>query len=659
MWVSSTRPANCESQHFPAVVILETQKGSCLAWNTWGSIFALLIPEHNRKVKTMPCRVLSLLVLLCSVAVLNADAGQVTSSQPANTDTSIQGNWQGKLNATFGGLWLVLKISKAADGTFKATMDSPDQGAMDLPVDRFIFKDSYVRFEMNQIHASFDGGLSQDGSEIAGEFSQGALSPLVLRRDGNTSQPAGPRFTRGRIKLDPCNITVLTRDAGCGKYEVFEDRVAKSGRKIALNIAVLPALSAKPAPDAIFVLAGGPGQGAATTIKIAGDYLVKLRRDRDLVFVDQRGTGESNPLNCNYVGNKNEMPGYFTEGMTVENLRECRAQLEKSANLAMYASPIAMDDLDEVRVALGYDKINLHGGSYGTVAGFVYMRQHPDRVRTAILEGVSTVDAKIYLPFAKGVEHALERLFTDCAADAECNAAFPGLRAEFKELAAKVERQPAAIEATNLFTGKREQVTLSRDMFGESIRTLLYSPLSARWLPLLIHEANKNNWGPFASISYANARGIADQIARGMHLSVACSEDIPSITEEEIKRNTAGTFYGDYRLRTIIKACEQWPKGKVAAGFNDPVKSDIPVLMITGDLDPVAPPWLAAGAARFLPNSRQISISNTGHYFRFECIDDLVTEFMAKGSAKGLDDSCVKEIERSAFLTKLPPQLAK
>jgi pimeloyl-ACP methyl ester carboxylesterase len=144
-----------------------------------------------------------------------------------------------------------------------------------------------------------------------------------------------------------------------------------------------------------------------------------------------------------------------------------------------------------------------------------------------------------------------------------------------------------------------------------------------------------------------------------MSFSVVCAEDVPFITEDEIKQSTAGTFYGDYRIRTAMRACEQWPKGKVAASFNQPVKSNIPILMISGDLDPVAPPWAAAGAARFLPNSRQITIPNTGHYFRFECVDDLSAEFMAKGSAKGLDDSCLKEIERPPFVTKLPSQLAK
>lgn len=595
-------------------------------------------------------------------STLAAPQSQNAAAQSTDAATqSIQGSWQSVLNSPAGKLRLVLKVTKAADGKLKATLDSPDQGAMDLPVDAITFKDSYLWFEMKQIQASFDGGLSRDGTEIAGTFTQVLPSPLVFRREGAGSAVPSTvtGLTRGRIKLEPCNAPSVTRDAGCGKYEVFEDRAARSGRKIGLNILVLPAISAKPAADPVFMLAGGPGQGAASLVKVAGDYLIKLRRDRDLVFIDQRGTGESNPLNCGTAVNKDEMSRYFTEGVNIESLRECRAQLEKTAILTLYTSAIAMDDLDEVRAALGYDKINLLGGSYGTYAAFVYMRQHPDRVRTAILEGVTTPDVKILLPFAKGVEHSLERMFSDCAADKDCNGAFPNLRAEFKELTAKVEKQPAAFESTNLINGMRERVTLSRNVFGEQIRTMLYVPIYWRWLPLLIHEANANNFGPLASIAHANVAGLTGQLAGGMSLSVMCAEDVPFITEDEIKKNTAGTFYGDYRVRTAIKSCEQWPKAKVAVSFTEPVKSDAPILMITGDLDPVAPPWLAAGASHFLPNSRHISIPNTGHHFRYECVDNLFVEFLAKGSAKGLDDSCVKAIERPPFMTKLPPQLAK
>ncbi|HXF40369.1 MAG TPA: alpha/beta hydrolase, partial [Blastocatellia bacterium] len=533
------------------------------------------------------CLVLLAVQLLLLSAQMTAAAtppGQSSPGQIENRDAKrpgIEGNWEGSLNSTAGKLRLILKISKVGDA-FKATMDSPNQGASDLKVDTFTLDDSYVHFVMNDIEASFDGGLSRDGTEISGQFFQGLASPLVLRRAATGIASPALGFSRGRLTLTPCGFSSLTKDAGCAKYEVFEDRAAKTGRKIALNIVIVPALSAKPAPDPIFVLAGGPGQGAASVVKAAGDYLIKLRRERDIVFIDQRGTGESNPLNCNFVANKDEMRGYFIDGMTVENLRECRALLEKLANLELYTTPIAVDDFDEVRAALGYDKINLHGGSYGTFSGLVYIRQHGDRVRTAMLEGVTPVDAKIYLPFAKGVEHSLERMFGDCAADKECNASLPNLRTEFKELTGKLDKQPAAFEATNPFNGKRESITMSRESFAEQIRTMLYIPIYWRWLPLLIHEANRNNFGPFATIAYANVRSISDQIARGMQLSVVCAEDVPFMSEEEIKRETSGTFYGDHRVRTIIKACEQWPKGKVARSFSEPVKSDVPILMITG-----------------------------------------------------------------------------
>jgi len=612
------------------------------------------------------CVVLCAFVFGFSVSSGIADAApqaqdEASKAGTANAAQGIQGSWAGVLNSAVGKLRVVLHVSKAADGAFKATLESPDQGAGSLPVDAITFSDSYVRFEMKGIQAMFDGGLSRDGTEIAGAFRQGLVSPLVLKREssGSAVPPPATGFTRGRIKLDPCNLSMLTKDAGCGRYEVFEDRAAKSGRKIALNILVLPAVSGKPAADPVFVLAGGPGQGAVSLIKGAGDYLIKLRRERDMVFVDQRGTGESNLLSCVSPAGNDGMGRYFTDGVNVEGLRDCRAQLEKNANLTLYTSAIAMDDLDEVSTALGYQKINLFGGSYGTYAGFVFIRQHPDRVRAAILEGVTTVDAKILLPFAKGVEHSLERMFADCAANKDCNAAFPSLRAEFKELTTKLEKQPAEFEASNMINGKRERITLSRNVFAEQIRTMLYIPIYWRWLPVLIHEANASNYGPFASIAHANVAGLLGQLANGMSLSVMCSEDIPFIAEDDIKRETTGTFYGDNRVRVSIKNCEQWPKAKIGAEFVEPVKSDVPILMITGDLDPVAPPWLAAAAARLLPNSKHVSIPNTGHYFRFECVDNLSAEFLSKGSAKGLDDSCVRAIELPPFITKLPPQLAK
>jgi pimeloyl-ACP methyl ester carboxylesterase len=458
---------------------------------------------------------------------------------------------------------------------------------------------------------------------------------------------------RGRVQFEPCNLPNV-KDAMCGKYEVWEDRAAKAGRKIALGIILLPALSEKPAPDAVFYFEGGPGGSATRKVKTQGDFVTALRRERDIVFIDQRGTGESNPLGCNLYGDTQAMSGYFSEALSVEKVRECRGQLERKANLALYTSSIAIDDFDEVRAALGYERINLFGGSYGSRAALVFMRQHPDRVRAAIIEGIAATDYKIPLPFAKGVQHALTRLFDDCRADQQCGEAFPGLRVEFESVLEKLDRGPVTFQAANPYTRQAEQITMSRNMFMDHMRMILYAPTTARLLPALIHQMAQGNYSTFASVSYQIYKGIGDLISRGMQLSVICAEDIPLITEDEIKRETAGTYYGESRARVYISACQQWVKGQLPARFSEPVKSNLPVLIISGGFDPVTPPGAGAEAAKYLPNSLHVIVHNTGHSFGSECLERLRTEFISKGSVKGLDPSCASDIKRPPFLLRLP-----
>src|SRR5882724_6689100 len=190
-----------------------------------------------------------------------------------------------------------------------------------------------------------------------------------------------------RVSLQPCKVAGLDEEVRCGTYEVYEDRAAKSGRKIALNIVVVPALSAKPAPDPLFWLEGGPGIGATGSAFAARAYLSDVRKNRDLVFVDQRGTGKSNPLVCDVGDSPDDLQKFFGGTPLRESLRTCRETLEKIANLKLYTTPIAMDDLDEVRDALGYSKINVAGLSYGSLASQIYLRMHGDHVRTVFLGG--------------------------------------------------------------------------------------------------------------------------------------------------------------------------------------------------------------------------------------------------------------------------------
>ncbi len=578
----------------------------------------------------------------------NTPAQQSVNNSAQDADF-IAGRWYGLIEAGSNRLRLVLKLTKATDGSLSATVDSPDQGATDLPVDTVTFRDGTLRFEMKRLGAAYEGTLSRNGTQILGTWKQGGNSlGLIFRRpDRRPSAQVGPsQVQRGRVQLKPCGNEGLPSEALCGKYEVFEDRKAKAGRRIALNIVLLPALSEKPAPDPLFYLAGGPG--AAATSYATAWFMTRLRRERDVVLVDQRGTGSSNPLNCNLFGDRNDMRGFFTDSYSEAALKACRAELEKVADLRLYTTEIAMDDLDEVRAALGYDRINLYGGSYGTTTALSYLRQYPKHVRAAAIFGVAPPDFKIPLSFAKGVQNATDRLIEDCAADATCHAAFPALRAEFESVLAKLDKGAISVTAMNIVTQQPQTISLTRASFVDILRTLLYFPPTLSVLPLMIHKAALGDFGPIVSVAFQVINQIEGQIARGMQLAVICAEDIPFITEEEIKRESAGTFYGETRVRAYAKACAQWPKGAVAPKFATPVKSDAPVLLVSGDIDPVTPPWIAEAAARYLPKGRQVRIRYGSHY-SYDCAENLVAEFIERGTTEGLDTSCLEQIRRLPF----------
>ncbi|HEU4386161.1 MAG TPA: alpha/beta fold hydrolase, partial [Blastocatellia bacterium] len=391
---------------------------------------------------------------------------------------------------------------------------------------------------------------------------QGALG------QGQTDHPA--RGT-SRIKLEPCPGPA-EKDALCGKYEVFENRSTRSGRKITLNVLMLPATAPTPEPDPVFYFEGGPGGAAVATAKGGGRKVLfdLLRKRRDVVFVDQRGTGESNQLAC-AMNDPADLQTSFGERFPIERVRQCRTELEKIADLTLYSTPIAMDDLDEVRDALGYQRINLYGGSYGSTAAMSYLRQHGDHVRSAVVAGVAPVDYRLPLPIAKGVQHALDRMLEDCGASDGCRSAYPKLKAELAELIARLEKQPATVTITDPTTRKSQSVTITRNAFVEHLRLLLYFPQMISQVPLFIHQAYQNDYALFSTYALIFSRVIENTIARGMHLSVVCGEGLPFINEADITREAAGTIYSDTLVRSYKKACENWPRARIPANFVEPV----------------------------------------------------------------------------------------
>ncbi|HEX8162612.1 MAG TPA: alpha/beta fold hydrolase [Pyrinomonadaceae bacterium] len=588
-----------------------------------------------------------------------ANAQPQTPAGQTAAQANVEGEWQGALEiAGVGKLRLVVKLKRQA-GRLAGALDSPDQGATDLPLSDVTYADRVLRFvlQIPEAPGTYEGALSGDGREFTGYWTQGGVRrPLNLTRAGatNATQATPPQtFTRGRVQFQACSKPGAPKNSLCGKYEVFEDRAAKAGRKISLNIVMLPALAEKPAPDPIFYFAGGPGAAASTYA--GAPFMTRLSQHRDVVMVDQRGTGGSNPLQCDLYGDPNDMGVYFGETFAEARVRACRAELEKIADLRLYTTAIAMADLDEVRGAMGYDKINVNGGSYGSTAALAYLRLYPQRVRAAAVSGVAPVDYKMALPFAKGVEHALDRLFADCAADAKCGAAFPNLRKEFAEVVARLAKAPATFEATNPLTGQKQTITMTREGFMEHVRAALYLPEVMNYLPLLVHDMAGGDFTRFASISYQVFRQLDGQIARGMHLSVVCSESIPFITEEEIRRETAGTFYGEARLRAYQRACGLWQRGDVPAAFRDAKKLDVPVLMISGDFDPVTPPFVGAAALAQYAQGKQVLVRN-GTHSSYECTERLMAEFFDRGTWQGLDTSCVDQVQRLPFF--IPPPAA-
>jgi pimeloyl-ACP methyl ester carboxylesterase len=455
-----------------------------------------------------------------------------------------------------------------------------------------------------------------------------------------------------RIALRPCNAGGLPEEVRCGTYEVYEDRAAKSGRKIALNIIVVPALSPTPAPDPLFWLEGGPGADATRDVFAARGFLSEVRKNRDLVLVDQRGTGKSNPLRCDVGDSPDDLQKFFGGTPLRESLRTCRESLEKIANLKMYTTPIAMDDLDEVRDALGYAKINIGGTSYGSLASQIYLRMHGDRVRAVFLAGVATPNIKQPLQFPRSAQHALDLLFEDCAADKDCHESFPKFREEFEAVLTRFKDGPVRADLIRPSDKQKQSVLIYRDSFTDRLRLMLTTTGTARYVPAVIHKAFQNDFITFESAAILTNPGSG--IARGMYFTITCSEGARFITDEDLKRETSGTFMGDSRARIHRDACNEWPRGDIPANYVDLVKSNAPVLLIAGEVDAASGPWFPEAAVKSLPNGRLIKIRHFGHQFGEPCTKSIFSAFIEKGSAAGIDASCTEAIRRPPFATELP-----
>lgn len=475
------------------------------------------------------------------------------------------------------------------------------------------------------------------------------LAILLAGCSPTSEKQASPNFDRLSACPRPGQValTSIYAESLCGNIPVYEDRAAASGRKINLNVMVIPATGERREPDPIFFLAGGPGQAATEVGPMLFGRLDNLVKHRDIVLVDQRGTGKSNSLACDMGDDpfaNATSPLDKVESVQMDKLKTCLGKLD--ANPALYTTPIAMDDLDEVRRTLGYEKINLYGISYGTRAALVYLRRHGDTVRSVILDSVAPLTMTIPARVAVDAQHAFDRLLADCAADTSCHTAFPELGEHFENLLATLRQNPARVTIKQPRTGENIDVLIEARTVTRLIRGILYDRTLSSLLPLALHEAWMGNFQPLVTLSYS-ITGEDAGMSIGMMASVLCSEDMRRSYSADSTHDFDNALY--HSLKPI---CDFWPRGDIPADYFQPVKSDVPVLLASGKLDPITPPEYAIDAAKTLSNSAEVIVPGVGHGATFHgCMPEVMEKFLDTLAPGKLDTTCVGSLRRPPFFT--------
>lgn len=471
----------------------------------------------------------------------------------------------------------------------------------------------------------------------------GCGGPPPAQADG----PAGRQY--GRIGFEPCTLaapySTINVEAQCARFEVAENPEATEGRKLALNIAWLPATNeGAETEDPVFFLAGGPGQSAVEVWPTIDAAFREVRKQRHVVLVDQRGTGRSNPLACRDEQGQNAYSESQDTGAdaAVAFAKRCAQQLQ--ADPRFYTTTDAVRDLDAVRAALGAEKINLVGGSYGTRVAQQYAMRHPQHTRTLVLDGVVPNELVLGSEHARNLDEALARQFKRCQQAPACAERFgQDLRQQLRALMARLSSQPVQVEYRDPSTGQTATGQVDAGTVAGLTRMFSYAPQAAALLPLVLSEADQGRYGPLMSLAKLLQNQLGEQFMHGMQLSVVCAEDADLLKDDAADRDTV---LGD-TLNAYLKAqCAVWPTGTRPADFHAPLKSDAPALLLSGEFDPVTPPRYGDQVAKSLSNGRHLVLKGQGHgSFGTGCMPKLLGRFIESADARNLDAGCLDSLD--------------
>lgn len=458
------------------------------------------------------------------------------------------------------------------------------------------------------------------------------------------------------IELADCRLPKLATAARCGTVDVPEDRSKADGRRIALFVAVLPANTLSPKPDPVLILAGGPGQ-SATSLASFASRLVEVRRTRDVVLVDQRGTGRSAPLACAaFVLDEDAADALDTD--PIPRATHCARELAaKGIDVTQYTTEAFIADLEAVRTALGYPRWNLWGGSYGTRAALEYLRRHGDRVRSMVLDGVAPPTLKISLGVWPTREQALDALFASCDATPSCRNAHPDLKGTLERIRAQLVPDGQDVRIVDPRTGEAQTVRLTYAAVLTGLHPLTYVPELSVTLPEILERGVSGDWSPLFAVAQMVMGDLVEQTNIALHYTVTCAEDTPRVQDEDRARLKG--LRSQAIAERVLSVCDIWPKGRQPAEATQPVTSDVPTLMLSGALDPVTPPAYAEEVAKTLRNSKQIVAGGYGHIVSpHACGPRLIAAFVERAGFDKLPVSCIEYFTKSTRPPLWPDHLA-
>ncbi len=449
-------------------------------------------------------------------------------------------------------------------------------------------------------------------------------------------------LVRGGVRLRECDLPATSVPfppvaAYCATVDVPENRAEPHGRQVHLNVAIVPSSAEHPARDAVTFLDGGPGGAAVADYPLVAHQFAPLLKTRDVVLIDQRGTGHSNGFECS--------PG--KEPSTEARVRACAVEVARQADPRHYATDDATADIEDVRRRLGYPQLTVIGVSYGTRVAQVYARHYPAAVRALVLDSPVPNALTLGQEHARNLENTLQTRFKACVADSACKARFGDPYTTLQTLLQRLDGHPIDVTITDPVTHGSRREHLTRAGLASLVRFYAYSPITTALLPLTLDEAKAGHYDPLLGQLLLVQSDLSTRLDGPMELSVLCTEDAPLL---RVQADDADTVLGTGFVLEAQTACANWPHRSMPGGFHDPLTGPVPTLLLSGEWDPVTPPRYAEEIARHLQHARVLTLPGQGHsVMGIGCAADVVARFVEHLDFEHLDAECLARERATPF----------